>query len=106
MSGQSSLPIDVWIDGRNRVRQYQVQVPLYVPIGLSIRLAKLAAVTYLPNPLVGPMVGPITPEMGRNRPDPSSTGSPSSSSNRPPSFGPRGYAFRDAPPAADRSKSQ
>ena len=28
ISGQSSLPIDVWIDGRNRVRRYQVPVPL------------------------------------------------------------------------------
>ena len=28
ISGQSNLPIDVWIDGRNRVRRYQVQVPL------------------------------------------------------------------------------
>jgi hypothetical protein len=28
ISGQSTLPIDVWIDGRKRVRRYQVQVPL------------------------------------------------------------------------------
>ncbi len=28
ISGQSSLPIDVWIDGSNRIRRYQVQVPL------------------------------------------------------------------------------
>jgi hypothetical protein len=28
ISGLSSLPIDVWIDGRMRVRRYQVQVPL------------------------------------------------------------------------------
>jgi len=28
VSGQSNLPIDVWIDGHNRVRRYQVQVPL------------------------------------------------------------------------------
>jgi hypothetical protein len=28
ISGQSTLPIDVWIDAGNRVRRYQVQVPL------------------------------------------------------------------------------
>jgi hypothetical protein len=28
ISGQSNLPIDVWIDGSKRVRRYQVQVPL------------------------------------------------------------------------------
>jgi hypothetical protein len=28
ISGQSNLPIDVWIDGHKRVRRYQVQVPL------------------------------------------------------------------------------
>jgi hypothetical protein len=28
ISGQSNLPIDVWIDSQKRVRRYQVQVPL------------------------------------------------------------------------------
>ena len=28
ISGQQSLPMDVWIDGHNLVRKYQVQVPL------------------------------------------------------------------------------
>ncbi len=28
VSGQSTLPIDVWIDASNRVRRYQVQVPV------------------------------------------------------------------------------
>jgi hypothetical protein len=28
ISGQSDLPVDVWIDGGKRVRRYQVQVPL------------------------------------------------------------------------------
>jgi hypothetical protein len=28
ISGQSNLPIDVWIDGHNQVRRYQLQIPL------------------------------------------------------------------------------
>lgn len=28
ISGQSNLPVDVWIDGNKRVRRYQVQVPI------------------------------------------------------------------------------
>jgi hypothetical protein len=28
ISGQTDLPVDVWIDGHKRVRRYQVQVPL------------------------------------------------------------------------------
>lgn len=28
ISGQSDLPIDVWVDGRNLIRRYQVQVPI------------------------------------------------------------------------------
>ena len=28
ISGQSSLPIDAWVDGQGRLRRYQVRVPL------------------------------------------------------------------------------